>query len=260
MSVLGKNLKTLRKLKGITQQQLANAIEVKRSLIGSYEEGRAEPNIEKLKGFAQYFGISVDTLISPDLEQGLSEIQLYKKDQEGKNLRILSVTTGKEEGEEEIQLVSQKAAAGYLNGYADPEYVSELPEIKLPGLTAGTFRAFEISGDSMLPIEPGSVIVARYVDNWKEIKEGKTYILVLAEEGIVYKRIKDQVNKNGSLLLISDNPSYAPYEVKIDEVLEIWEARAFFSTNFPAPEMDFGRLGSLVANLQKEISELKRRK
>jgi hypothetical protein len=58
-----------------------------------------------------------------------------------------------------------KASAGYINGYSDPEFVRELPKFHLPMLQGGTFRAFEIKGDSMLPIHPGSIIVGEYVDD-----------------------------------------------------------------------------------------------
>ena len=45
---LDKTLKSMRKLKNWTQQQLADRVGLKRSVIGAYEEGRAEPKIESL--------------------------------------------------------------------------------------------------------------------------------------------------------------------------------------------------------------------
>ena len=49
MSNISGNLKYLRKQKGHTQQQFADAMEIKRSLIGAYEEDRAEPKYDLLK-------------------------------------------------------------------------------------------------------------------------------------------------------------------------------------------------------------------
>ena len=67
-----------------------------------------------------------------------------------------------------LKLVPTKAAAGYTNGFADPEYLQELPRLYVPNLSTGTHRAFEINGDSMLPMPSGSVIIGRYVDNWHD--------------------------------------------------------------------------------------------
>ena len=53
----------------------------------------------------------------------------------------------------------------------------------------GTFRAFEIKGDSMLPLQSGTIIVGQYIDNWRDVKEGKTYVVITKDEGIVYKRL-----------------------------------------------------------------------
>ena len=55
MSNISANLKYLRKKKGLTQQQFADNMEIKRSLIGAYEEDRAEPKYDLLKKIAEYF-------------------------------------------------------------------------------------------------------------------------------------------------------------------------------------------------------------
>lgn len=52
--------------------------------------------------------------------------------------------------EENIVMVDRKAAAGYLQGQSDPDYIAKLPSFRLPGFYGKTFRAFEIIGDSML--------------------------------------------------------------------------------------------------------------
>ena len=50
---LDQTLKSMRKLNGWTQEQLAKRVGLKRSLIGAYEEGRAEPKIESLLAFSK---------------------------------------------------------------------------------------------------------------------------------------------------------------------------------------------------------------
>ncbi len=57
------NLKKLRMDRGLSQQALAEKFNLTQQSIYKYENGLAEPNIETLKSFAVFFGISVDYLI-----------------------------------------------------------------------------------------------------------------------------------------------------------------------------------------------------
>jgi phage repressor protein C with HTH and peptisase S24 domain len=163
-----------------------------------------------------------------------------------------------------IELVPQKAAAGYMNGYADADYIKELPKFNLPNLSTGTYRAFEISGDSMLPILPGTIIVGEYVENLSDIKNGKTYILVTSREGVVYKRVFNYLSENGKLFLVSDNRHYTPFQIDAEDVLEAWSAKAYISVQFPdvesQQEMSIENLAGVVLDLQKEILDLKSKK
>ena len=57
-------LRDLRKSKGLTQEQLAEAIFVSRTAISKWESGRGVPNIESLKALSEFFSISLDSLLS----------------------------------------------------------------------------------------------------------------------------------------------------------------------------------------------------
>lgn len=64
MSYFSANLKYLRGKRDLSQQGLADAIGVKKSNIGSWEEGRATPNLEILMNLANYFSISIQDLLT----------------------------------------------------------------------------------------------------------------------------------------------------------------------------------------------------
>lgn len=258
MNIINKNIKFLRKQKKMTQQEFADLLGIKRSSLGAYEEGRANPNLEILDSLTQEFNITIDQLLKDDLSE-MTEQQIASgagMDVQGKRLRVLSITVDKE-NREFIELVPQKAAAGYLTGYSDPEFVEELPKFRLPMLPEGTYRAFEITGDSMLPLQPGSVVIGEYVSNWHELKDGHTYIVVAEKEGVVYKRVFNHIEDNKELILKSDNPSYPPYPVKVQEVLEMWKAKAYISTIFPDNEISLERLTNMVMELQQEVIRLR---
>lgn len=261
MKKISTNIRFLRKKHNLTQQEFADAIGIKRSMIGAYEEDRASPKMDNMKAIANYFGISVDELVSDRitdkwLDERANRIEKENEIKAG-NLRVLSITVDSDDNEN-IELVPVKASAGYINGYSDPEFVRELPKFHLPMLQGGTFRAFEIKGDSMLPIQPGSIIVGEYVDDWKQLKNNDTYIVVSKNEGIVYKRVVNKIKEQKSLLLKSDNKSYEPYPISVDDIMEVWKAKAFISTTFPEPEqeMSMGQLTSIMMEMQKKINSI----
>ena len=258
MIKLNENIRYLRKQLGLTQDQFAQQLDIKRSLVGAYEEGRAEPRLELLQKMAALSALSVDILIGRDISQ--------LKDYEKKSLRSkeVLVITVDDHNRDNIELVPQKAAAGYLNGYADPEYIKELPRFKLPILTQGTYRAFEITGDSMLPILPGTIVIGEWVENFQDLKNGKPYVLVTQREGIVYKRVFNYLKENGKLFLVSDNRQYAPYQIDAAEVIEAWGAKAYISLQFPDAntknEMSMEQLSGVVMELQQELQSMKSEK
>ena len=258
MDFIHTNIKFLRKQKGWTQEQLATELDIKRSLIGSYEEGRANPNYEVLADIGKIFKHTIDNLITRDLR--LTErVPLFTDEQmdiSGKNLRVLAITVDKAENEN-IEMVPVKAAAGYLNGYADPTFIKELNRFRLPFLPVGTYRAFEIKGDSMLPIQPGSVVIGEYVDNWKNIKDGLTYVVLSKHDGIVYKRLFNQVEENGTLILRSDNTAYPAYPIKMEEVLEVWKAVLHIGHLNKGNDLSYQNILHMMQALKKDVDELK---
>jgi transcriptional regulator with XRE-family HTH domain len=253
MSIISSNIKFLRKKKGLTQQEFADQLGIKRSLVGAYEEQRAEPKYELLKKIALFFDVSIDDFINDEID----EKWVPKPKSVASNLRVLSITVDSDD-KENIELVPMKASAGYLNGYADPEYVSALPKFNLPMFKQGTFRAFEIKGDSMLPLPSGTVIIGEYVENWGDIKPAETYVVVSKSDGVVYKRIGNRFRDTKKLKLISDNPVYEPYEINGEDVLEVWKAKGFISMQMPepTPEPTMESLTNMMTQMQRSISKL----
>ncbi len=57
-------LQNLRKEKGMTQEELAQALFVSRTAISKWESGRGYPSIDSLKEISKYFNVTVDELLS----------------------------------------------------------------------------------------------------------------------------------------------------------------------------------------------------
>ena len=243
----GKNLKYLRKLRGLTQEEFAAKLQIKRSLLGAYEEERAEPRIDVLELVSDTFKVTLDDLLRKDLSE-VKGSYLVKRRQ----LKMMSENNT-------IQFVPVKAAAGYLAGYADHEFIDELNTFTLPMLGAGQYRAFEIIGDSMLPTPSGSVIVGEKVESVEDVRNSQAYIVVSRNEGIVYKRIVKNNKAKNKLTMVSDNPSFQPYQINTEDVIELWQAQMVLSRVTAQPAWDMSQLTSLVNNLQEQVSVLKKR-
>jgi len=251
MVKVNENIRFLRKKKGWTQEKFSKKIGIKRSLVGAYEEGRSDPRLNNLLKMCEIFEISLDNILKNDVSN-LEEDNYLKPDDQ--KVKVLSITVDKF-GDENIELINHKASAGYLNSYSDFEFIENLPKFQLPFLHfSGTHRAFEIKGDSMLPLTSGSILIGKYVDNIDFLKDGKTYILLTKEDGIVYKRV-EVLDK--SLKLISDNKSYEPYIISNNHILEMWEAIAFFSLDFPNPNEEYNSIKNHINKLYSNLDDLK---
>ena len=171
------------------------------------------------------------------------------------NRLVLPITVNRE-GDNLIEVVTQKVKAGYLNGYADPEYIESLQQISLPFLGPGKHRGFPVEGDSMPPHEDGSIIVGRYIEKLGEVMDGKTYILITKNEGMVYKRLNK--NKKNVLVVESDNSFYPPYAVKASDILEIWEYECNIGRSDRKQEnSESVSVKTLFLELKRDISDLK---
>lgn len=254
MKMISKNIRHLRRLKGVTQEVLAEDLNVTRSRISSYEEGRSAPTIEMLIELSDYFRLPIDILLRNDLTKAKDTSFI-----EVGNQRVLFPIVVDENEEDLIEVVPVKASAGYLAGYDDPEYIEQLDKIKLPFLPTGKHRAFPIKGDSMLPMKNGSYVVGRFVEDRRDIKSGRTYILVTLNDGMVYKRVYNQIETANNLLLVSDNNAYTPYEVSINEVLELWEFTCSINTQeYDEQELKMSSIINMFNALGVELKALEK--
>lgn len=255
---LAHRIKDLRKAAGLTQQALADGLGLKRSALGAYEEGRAEPKLATLVAMARYFGLTLDALV-----HGESDLERQQRRVTGGELRILSVPVDRSEGRERVAIVPVRASAGYLSGYGDPEYVEGLAHFNLPVrelAQEATYRMFQIEGESMLPIPDGSYVLAHYEEDWTRAGGMRPYIVVTREHGVVFKRVENRLDTHGDYLLISDNPDYEPYPVEPRDVVEMWRARAYLAFDWPTPAFaGMERIQSTLDHVREELRVIQRK-
>ena len=252
------NIKLLRKRRNKTQDDLAVILGMKRSTLSGYENQVAEPGVEVLLTFSKYYNLAVDTLLKIDLQK-LSESQLRQLENgddvflKGGNLRILASTVDNSNNDN-IELVSERARAGYTSGFSDPEYISELPVFKLPFLSSSKkYRTFQLKGDSMLPIPDKAFVTGEFLVDWNEIITGEACIVLTLDDGIVFKIVENKIREEGILSLYSLNPIYEPFDVKISDIREIWKFVHYISEELPEPVLPENELVKTVASLKHEM-------
>ena len=234
-----------------SQEQMADDMGITRARLGAYEEGRNEPPLDILVQLSDYFHVSLDVLVRGDL----TKVDLESLVKFGNNRLLLPVMVD-QEGYDQIEVVSQKASAGYLAGYADPEYVEQLPSMRLPFAGKGKMRTFPIVGDSMPPLDTGDYVVGRLVENPKEeVVDGRTYIVVSQHDGITYKRV---YWKGKALELKADNPVYTPYRTAVAEVLELWSFVCSLRLSEAEPDQPIDAIMRAIGGLREEIREMKK--
>ena len=244
--MLTNNLRYLRKKIGLSQQEVANRLGVSRITYGDYERGKTEPNVAGLTKLAQIFNTDIDTLIR-------SQLSTTTKSMRETKLQILAITVD-EQNEGNIEMVTSKARAGYTQQFTNPEFIRDLPRIHFPNIPQGSYRGFEIEGDSMLPLPEGSIVICTYVESLDHIKTGHTYVFVLKEDGLVYKRVA-KVSDSKALFLESDNKTYAPLEIPHNEVWEIWKYFAHLSFTDPIESLR-DAMDNRIESIQRKVDQI----
>ncbi|MEN9743230.1 MAG: hypothetical protein RLZZ65_1035 [Bacteroidota bacterium] len=255
---IAKNLKIIRKRKGLSQEEMAQKLQLNRSTYSGYENEVAQPSLEVLLQIAQSEQISLEALLTKDFSN-LTEAEFvalgaaWQQGASGQNLRVLT-TVVNQDNEEEIELIPEKVRAGYTSGYADPSYLQDLPTLRLPFLSKDRkYRAFPIAGDSMPPVVHGSYVVGEFVQDWLNLPSSIPCVIVTKDDGIVFKYLHNHLNSSQKFTLISTNPSYEPYDVHVSEVLEIWRFVSYISKELPDVQLDHASIGASLRTIQEEL-------
>jgi hypothetical protein len=157
-------------------------------------------------------------------------------------------------------MIPLKASAGYVSGYADPEYLKVLPTFSLPFLSKEKkYRSFPIQGDSMPPVVEGSFVVAEFIQNWQSIRSGTPCIVVTKEDGIVFKVLNNMLDETGSFQLCSTNTLYKPYMVHVNSIVEVWRFVNYISPELPDVQLDNTNINQSLQEIRKDIQYIQQR-
>lgn len=244
METIGERLNYVRLQKGLTYKQLGEMVGIKEGAVRAGIKNNAikpyyiNVYVEKLQvtkqwletGEGDWQGREIGDMRSvADYLANEAKAKIYEEKQpEGLDVDYNEVTTMY------IPLISQYGYAGYLQGFADPEYIEELPKIPwaVEREYKGEYRFIEAKGDSMDNGDPeeaileGDRLLCRNVrpEHWRNklhINQWD-FAIVHRERGIVIKRIIKHDVEKGILTLHSLNDYYEDYEISLDDVAQIF--------------------------------------
>jgi hypothetical protein len=208
---------------------------------------RTKPGYDVLMSIINEFDINPDYLFGKDDQMIRSDV---KKSATYSGMpQVIAVNPT---GNENVVYVPIKARAGYLNGYGDTDYIESLPTFNMPHLTNGTYRCFEVYGNSMVrTFFDGDLVFGKYVESLSDIKDGRIYVIVSKDDGIVLKRVINRIEERGKLILKSDNKNgnYPTYTIDADDIMEVWYVTMFASKQMPEPVDVYDRLHELESQV-----------
>ena len=224
MSLIGKNIKKIRSLKKLNQSNFADLFKLSRASIGSYEEGRAEPKIDKIIEIANYFSINLNTLLKKELT--VNEISGFKltdsKMVSGNDNNLI-----KKQKEEQNRII-------YINSKSSNDFINHLENnspwkgktIELPpSINSETSIAFEHNDNAMSinneGIDMSDIVFAELIDI-NIIFNNYTYI-VITKESIYLRKV---IVKDNNIILNAVNLNFQPIIINKEDIIAFYKINA----------------------------------
>jgi len=250
MTYIGSNIKKIRTVKKLSQLHFAELFGINRASIGAYEEGRAEPKLEKIIKIAEYFGLSIDVLLTRELTVN----DLYKLNVFNQKLDKAHELYKKNNIEnKEIRLVGKDIQIEYIVNRNNADFLASLPVVKLPYEGDGGQRAFEVSGSTMEyyqnGLHHGDILLCNAKSIDKHVPIDHVYVIILEHEvHIMRLRSID----GGKWVFVCDAPNQDRTLVKPGTILELWEVKGVYTKHLKLPV----NLEGKVAQIERKVENL----
>lgn len=173
--------------------------------------------------------------------------------------RVLAITLDRT-GQENIIHIPARAQAGYSHSFDEELFYRDLTPYSLPFFTSGTFRSFEVEGDSMKgTFGHRDTVICQQVERWDMLAPGHCYVVVV-DGNIWVKRLPRAIRNRRDLVeMVSDNRAYPVHEINFSDIREIWHVRAVLSTNIPASSREVTeKILELLESLGIEQQQVRR--
>lgn len=216
----GKNIKKIRSIKKLSQLAFADIFGLKRSSVGSYEEGRAEPKLEIIIKIAEHFNISVDSLVNREITVN----ELYNFHLPDEYINENQHTKKEAYKKQKIKDISLVSSNDILLKSLEHAIAKSENQINLPGLNDKQIAIWvekdifnhlpkQIMGNDII------IVFSEFELN-DELSLSDKLFFIKSEKKLSISEIK-QINKDEFLLVSPDNVPVAIHKNKIDYLLPV---------------------------------------
>jgi len=225
MTKIGKNIKKIRNIKGLSQQAFADLFQLTRGNISSYEEFRAEPRIDVLVKIANYFSIPLTNLIEKELS--VNELLHYNTTLvvETEKLKVTQQLA-------QIPYVPILYIQDYITQFSNPEFLSKLPQITLPSNSRFKLIAIEVENQEELPsgfnYKNGDVLIYEEVTKENIHRITGKLGLMTNTEGLKWGIYKE---KEGKITLSLNDWVEYPFDIDATDI-QYWTLKASYRQNY----------------------------
>ncbi len=269
MSNSSKNIKFLRKQAGFTQETFAEALGIKRSLVGAYEEGRAKPNFEYLMAMSKLFKKTAEEIMVEDLEKTSINRPLFEF-----NEPHYSKTIDQPEFAPSFETAINSAVnankknnvfseAFYLSDsnlnnlnylFSNKDLIHALPTLTVPYKSLDNLFVFNNLKDFNYK---NNNVVSQLLLPHETIKDGNLYVILLTSGQLLYRRVFDLTQSKNCYLFCSDLIEIKPEEIYTNLVFKVFKYIGFFTNQSPQNQPNLNHLSIISDQLSKEIERLK---
>lgn len=251
--MLGKNLKKIRSVHGMSQQEFAELFDLKRATLGAYEEDRSNPKLETVVKIAKHFSITIEDLLTKELTVNQllrfnEAITVVPKDTKSNNIQgIVCITT-----DNKPNFIAQYGAANSISNI-------QLPHIYLPHVSGDNKLALVIDDLTMSGgahgFLPNDVVIGSEVPTTEIAKTNNELVLVATADALYFRKMNHQ---DDTVVLQTNHPGVAPVAIATTAIMGVWVIVHVFRYTLPnnnsEMEQRLAQLESTIASLRQKPS------
>ncbi len=262
-SPVNENIRILRNRMGLTQEKFAELLGITRKALGSYEESRAVPPLDKLSRIASIFGVSLDQLSLHRFAE--DDTPLFSRAEDAPEEPVIPPVIPQEKKrpfsrtgqpvfepvlESAVRYVSHKYFDKYLVDADFQSRLDELPALGFPFREEGhTYRAFDMPADSYLP---DGIITGELLTDHGSLTGKGRFLVVSPRKGIFLRKLENAPNGE----VVVKNEGGSDFTLRPEDIREIWKPVGYFSRTLPMAQPDLAGLSAKFNALKSQFDAL----
>lgn len=227
--MIGKNIKKIRGVKGLSQQSFADLFGLKRGTLAAYEEGRSNPRLETVIKIASHFNIEMDELLKTELTVNRLLQFNDRITIETQNLPVQQFSI--------IPCIVELLETDFIHQAGGAAICQKLPKLQLPlqesrgyiGYTIHSAEMMRVGGGGFLPKD---VVIGKKINaiHYEQIKPG-TPLLVMTGQQLIF-RLASPIAEGWQLDAAAEGLD--SIIVPFVEIIQAWEICHVFHWKIPA--------------------------